>query len=503
MNPIATPLQTILGLWSLNAEVREPLEVIIALVGLGTGIALRRRHWVFSAPSFWMLAIAFVLDLLTPWTQSVSLVWQVMGAGAVVAFFWAAIWFLMDAAGFVAMRGREHFSTIFKDVLTFLLFTLVVMAVLWADFGVNPLSLAVTFGAASVVVGLALQETLGNVFSGLALQLQKPFNPGDWVRTGQNVGRVQGTNLRATTIITRANERLDIPNTQISKEVLINYTTGMVADEISVGIAYGVPPNRVREVTLRVLRDVPHVLVHPQPDVLPWSYGDFSIQYRVKYWIADWTVQERVHADVVANLWYALRRHGIEIPFPIRTLELRRIGPKHAGEAQYEHEIVAALRELYFLKELPDNELRVLVPAVQSHQFGAGEVLMRQGDEGDTMYILRRGTVEILIRNAEGKEIRVNTLTKPHFIGEMALLTGEPRTATVRALTDVEVLEMNRDGLMRLFKEHPETSTAISEIVAARQAQNVQALQKTDGEDRARSRRRWVVEKIKEIFDLS
>jgi small-conductance mechanosensitive channel len=500
--PIHTPLEVILNLSALAPEIKNLLEVAIVLIAAAAGVALRRRHWVFSAPSFWMLATAFLLDLLAPSTHGVAIVWQVLGAGSVVAFFWALIWFLMDGADWITRRGREHFSTIFKDVLTFILFTLVVMLVLWADFGVNPLSLAVTFGAASVVVGLALQETLGNIFSGLALEMQKPFNPGDWVRTGSFEGRVQGVGLRATTIITRHNERLFIPNTQISKEVLVNYRAPAVADEINVGISYAVAPNRVREAILRVLHDVPHVLANPQAEVMPWDYGDFSIKYRVRYWLSDWAVRETVRADVIANLWYALRRHAIEIPFPIRTLELRQPQRAHAGEGEYEHEVVGALRELYFLKEFPEHELRVLVPFVQIHQFGAGETLMRQGEQGETLYIIRRGTVEVMVRGGDGKEHRVATATRSQLIGEGSLLTGAPRTATVRAVTDVEAHEMNRDGFMHLFREHPDAVTAISDLVAQRQIEREQVLHSADGEEKRRGHRRWVLEKIKEIFDL-
>ncbi|HXW83053.1 MAG TPA: mechanosensitive ion channel family protein, partial [Candidatus Binataceae bacterium] len=419
-----TPLQHVVGFSLIGRDERFTVELILLLFTMAVGFALRRRHWLLDASTFWMFAVAFGCDLIAPLTERVVFVWQVLGAAASVAFFWAIILLLMNLADAGMRRGREHFSTILRDVVTFGLFTVIVLVALWADFGVNPVSLVVTFGAASVVVGLGLQETLGNIFSGLTLQLQPPFTAGDWVKTGNNVGRVQGVRLRSTAIITRANERLEIPNSVISKDVLVNYSQNAVADEISVGIADNVAPNRARDVILRVLHDLPHVLPHPPPEVLAWEYGDASIRYRVKFWISEFALQEEVHADVVANLWYALRRHAMDIPGPTRTIELRQPVHHHAGEAAYEHEIIAAFRELYFLRELPDNELRMIVPSVQIHQFGAREVLMRQGEEGETLYIIRRGTVEVLLKGADGHERRVNTLSRPAFIGEMALFTG-------------------------------------------------------------------------------
>ncbi|HYB92502.1 MAG TPA: mechanosensitive ion channel family protein [Candidatus Binataceae bacterium] len=497
-----TPLQTTLGLDALPAGLGGAIEVIAALVAIAAGFALRRRKRFFRAPGFAMLAVGFASDLIAELTHSFPLFSRVSGAIAVMTFFWALVLLMMDAVDSGWRRGREHFSTIFRDILTFALFALVVMAVLWADFGVNPFNIVIGVGAVSVVVGLALQETLGNVFSGLALQLQKPFSDGDWVKTGPYVGQVRGVGLRSTTIITRANERLDVPNTQISKEVLVNYATDAVGDEISIGISYEVPPNHAREVILRVLGDLPYVLDRPAPEVLPWEYGDFAIRYRIKFWMADFAVQERVHAELVSNLWYALRRHAIEIPFPTRTLEMRHERPERIGDAQYEREMIAALRELYFLRDLPDRELEVIAPTLRVHGFGAGELIVREGESGDTLFIIRRGEVEVLLKGAGGQERRVATLKRPQFFGEMSLLTGDPRSATIRALSDVEVLEMNREGFMRLFKERPEAADAIGEIVAARQAENVQARRPADGEEPRGRQRRWIFDKIREIFDL-
>ena len=172
------------------------------------------------------------------------------------------------------------------------------------------------------------------------------------------------------------------------------------------------------------------------------------------------------------------------------------------GDAQYEREMIAALRELYFLRDLPEDELQVIVPTIRVHGFGAGEVIVREGESGDTLFIIRRGDAEVLLKAANGQERRVNTLRRPQFFGEMSLLTGDPRSATIRALTDVEVLEMNREGFMRLFKERPEAADAIGEIVAARQAENEQARKPAGGDVPHAGQRRWIFDKIREIFDL-
>jgi len=499
----ATPLQHVLGIHLVPIELRVVVQGLILLAALLTAIAIRRRRFALSTTTFVLLAAGLLLDLVSvgmPVADAAPA--QKIAAAAVVLFLFGVIRLVLEAIDAFTRRDRSHFSTIFKDLVMFSLWGIVVGVVLYTDFGVQPLSILTTTTVVAAVVGLALQETLSNIFSGLTLQLSKPFGPGDWVKAGDFIGRVRGIGWRSTTVVTRANERLDIPNTTIGKEVLVNYAKDEICDEISIGISYNVPPNRVREVIVQVLRDLPHVVPHRTPLVLPWEYGDSAIRYRVKYWISDYTFQEQVHAEAVSSLWYALRRHQMQIPFPIRTLELRRERLDRTAEAEYERELIYELRKVDFLRELDDSLLKVLVSSVQVHEFGAGEVLMRQGEAGETMYIIRHGHVEVIAHGAAGSDRHIATMGSSQVIGEHALFTGEPRTATIRALDDVEVIEISRDGLTRLFKQSPNTAQAISDIVSTRLNERQTALaQSIEGNGRS-GRSRWLFGKMREIFDF-
>jgi CRP-like cAMP-binding protein len=203
----------------------------------------------------------------------------------------------------------------------------------------------------------------------------------------------------------------------------------------------------------------------------------------------------------MSGLWYAMRRHAIEIPFPVRTMLFKQESQIEASEAA--REIAAELRGVDFLRELSDEELHILAGAVHVHQFGAGEALMRQGEVGDTLHIIRHGVVDVTTKGADGRQIHIAELTRPAFFGEMALMTGEPRNATIRARTDVEVLEMNRTGFTELFRTHPDAAAQMSEIIAARLSQRRERLdagQQTDGGARGRSIR--LLAKMREIFDI-
>lgn len=496
----ATPLETLTGFARLSSDLRLTAEWIALIISLGIAIALRRRRFVFSATTFVLMAAGLVLDIGASYLSNLQFAQKIAAAG-VVLFLFGVIRLVLEAVDAFTRRGRAHVSTIFKDLIMFLLWGVVVGVVLYNDFGFQPLSILTTTTAATVVLGLAAQESLGQIFNGLMLQVSKPFQPGDWVKSGVHIGRVRGIGWRSTTIITRHNEQIEVPNTTIGKEVLINYGESTIASEVSVGLSYDVPPNRAREVIRRVLHGIPNVLRDPAPEILPWEYQDFAVNYRIKYWMSDYATEERVHAELVTSLWYALRRNGMEIPFPIRTLQFRR-RPAAIGQGEYEQEIMGELRRIDFLRGLDDSELRVIVRTVRTHQFGAGEVLVRDGEHGESLFIIRHGTVEVLVPGADGTERRVATLTSPQFFGEISLMTDAPRNATVRALDDVEVLEMNREGFTRLFKERPDTARAMSEIIAVRISEN-QAMraQGTAGDGKS-GRSAWLLGKMREIFDF-
>src|SRR5579863_1733918 len=419
-----TPLQIALGLGFFGRDVRESAELALALITGAGALLARGRREVLRAPTLMILSLGFLLDFSGTLTIAQGQNWaQLNAAGALILVSCGMIKLLLDGADTAAHRSRAHFSTIFKDLLMMLLFAMVVMAVLTEEIHVDPMPLLASSAVVAVVLGLALQETLGNVFSGVTLQLGKPFSPGDWIRSGIHLGRVQGISWRATTVITRANEKLEIPNAMLAKDIVINYSNGVVADELTIGLSYDAPPNYVREVFLEALRDVPGVLQHPPPDVFTWDYGDYAIRYRIKYWVADYAEVERVHDTVMTSLWYLLRRKAIEVPYPVRTLRTEPQPAIGAGAEDFEREIMTELRQVDFLHDLRDDELRLLLPGVTVLKFGAGEVVVREGDEGDSLYIIRRGVVEVMAHASDGKQVHLRDLKKPAFFGEMALMT--------------------------------------------------------------------------------
>jgi small-conductance mechanosensitive channel/CRP-like cAMP-binding protein len=494
-----TSLQTVLGLSMLTPELRVTVEAGAALAGMLAAFVLYRLQNRDVGPAGPLLMGAgFISDILmhlVPRTSQLGLTLEALG---LVLFFFGLIRLLLDLADYV-LPSRVRASNIFWDLILIVLYAVVLMVVLRATLRVDLTSLLATSAVISVIIGFALQETLGNIFAGLAMQMQKPFEPGDWVHFGNYLGRVHGIGWRATRIVTRENERLEIPNNMIAKDVVVNYTAGGVADSIYLGLPYEQPPNRVKEILTRVLRHAQGVAQHPEPEVTAVEYGDSAIKYRMRFWLSDYGAHEIVRDTVISNVWYALRRHSIDIPFPIRTVHLYQGRGEEDVRAEEEQRLMRELRQVDFLDELTDDELKLLLPNTRVHQFGAGEVLMHQGEVGDYFHILRRGTVKVMARASNGGAIHIRDLTAPAFFGEISLLTGEPRNASIVAHCDAEVLELNHEAFSHLFRERPDTLNDVSEVVARRISETRERVQ-AESSRGDRSEGGWLVAKMRAIF---
>jgi small-conductance mechanosensitive channel/CRP-like cAMP-binding protein len=355
-------------------------------------------------------------------------------------------------------RASERFPAIVQDVTLIGLFT-VIATVLMKE------QLLTTSAVGAVVVGFALQDTLGNLFSGLAIQIEKPFRVGHWIAIGDREGQVQEITWRATKLRTVAGEFLIVPNGIISKEAILNYSEPTITTrmEVEVGCSYSVPPNDVKAVLQSALLDVPLVLRTPPPTVLVKDFAASSVNYLVQFWISDYALQEHARDQVRTHIWYALRRANIEIPFPIQVEMSREELPQRS-----EGDVLSAaarLGAIDLFAPLPQESRVALSRTAQDHIFAAGEAIVRQGDSGNSLYIVLSGRVRVVLEPS-GQEVAVTEAGG--FFGEMSMLTGEPRTATVRAIGDVRVLEITADRFREVALERPGLVEHVSSVVAER-----------------------------------
>jgi CRP-like cAMP-binding protein len=355
-------------------------------------------------------------------------------------------------------RPSEKFPAIVQDVAVLGIFA-VIATVLLRE------TLLTTSAVGAVVVGFALQDTLGNLFSGLAIQIEKPFRVGQWIQVSGREGQVQEITWRATKLRTKDGEFLVVPNSIVSKEPVLNYSEPTVANSVSVevGASYLTPPNEVKAAILDAIANAPLSLRAPEPKVLVQSFGDSAINYTAYFWVNDYGVEREARDQVRTNIWYEFRRRNIEIPWPIQIQYERNEEPVWAQR----HIDAAAnyLAKIDLFAPLDASARLGLAKAGQHHLFASGESIVRQGASGDSMFVVLSGRVRVLLEPT-GQEVA--TIPAGGFFGEMSMLTGDPRTASVKAMTDVTVLEISAAQFRELAAASPLLLDHISSIVVAR-----------------------------------
>ena len=325
----------------------------------------------------------------------------------------------------------------------------------------------------TAVIGLALQETLGNVMAGLALQLERDLEIGDWISLDDRIaGQIREIRWRATTIVTKNGDLTLIPNTAITRGTIVNYSRPTTAHRqwIHLRVHFRHPPARVREVVLEAVRALPFVRVDPPPDCILHEFKDDACMYSVRYWMDDVRRDDTMDSAVRSAVWYAFHRAGMEIPFPSRNVNLTEMNEDRArrkDDEEYARRIDALSRVDVF-RALDAERIDRLSRRMKMLIFGPGETILRQGDPGDSLYVVRSGTVAVQVGGGPGRK-EVATLGEGQFFGEMSLMTGASRAATVVAKSDVDCYVVDKEAFQEIVREKPELAGTISDILARRQ----------------------------------
>jgi small-conductance mechanosensitive channel len=328
--------------------------------------------------------------------------------------------------------------------------------------------LITTSAVGAVVVGFALQDTLGNAFAGLAIQSEKPFRVGHWIRVGDFEGRVAEVTWRATRLRTKTGNFVIVPNNVIAKEAITNYSEPVAPTrmEVDVGASYLSTPGDVKAAILEALSQVPRVLAAPAPDALLHAFDASAITYRARFWVENYEFDDEARDEARTAIYYAFGRRGIEIPYPIEVGYSREWPEPDPPTRQKQREAMVAGVDLF--AALGEEQRREIAQATTTRVYGNGEAIVRQGEPGHSMYIVCAGMAAVLL---EPDRHEVATIEKGDYFGEMSLLTGEPRSATVVARGDVLVLEIDAELFRKLGAENPHAIEQIGVAAVTRRGE--------------------------------
>ncbi len=457
-----------------------------------------------------LLIIYFCILFLSRLTQSLVSstdleIWLTVTKSIVLSWAIARLVFAGTLEIPLKVRGKKPIPRITRDFILFLCYAILVFIVLRLQSNINLISLVTTSAALTVVLGFAAQSILSNFFLGLVLQLERPFDIGDWIQVGDHIGMVTSINWKSTKLLTRDQVLVYIPNSEITARVFLNFSKPerKVRSRMSIGLEYDTPPDQVKKVILEVLHRHQKVLKRPAPDVILTAFGDSAILYEFRFWHENFSNEPTIKSEINSLVWYALKRHNIVIPFPIRTIY-------HANEERaYQaatrenrcNDLVRMFEKVPVLSPLSPEERNQLAHQVKFEPFGDGEIIVRQQEAGDSLYIIAKGTCEVLLESRSQPSKQVAVLNKGDFFGEMSLLTGEPRSATVRAIEDTEVIMIHKDVFSQILSANSGISEYLGQVLAERQQQL--ARQAGDTIALAAATPGGFIKKIKSFFAIS
>lgn len=398
------------------------------------------------------------------------------------------LWVLFDRVifgGLLAQQRKIPVPMIIRQLSGVLVVLVTVAAILKWGYKLELTALLATSGIAAVILGFAMQDLLSNVIAGFSIHMTRAYRVGDWLLLGESGNRAEVTeiNWRSTRLVDNDHVSYELPNSDIVKNriVNLNYPTSEHAIRLRVGLDYDVPPALAKQAILTAAANAQGVIESPTPVVFLHEFGDHSVIYELRVWMRQASLYNVTSDEIRTALWYEFNRRNIRIPFPIRSLETRTPNvPVSFTEARSKAAQIVAGKSLDCLT--PD-EAADLVQRGKISLYGTREPLVTCGEEGNSMFVILDGSVEVVGKTEKGPPVILARLGPGECFGEMSLLTGEPRNATVRAELDTLIFEIRKQDLSPLIEANPELAERLASLLDRRQSEWAEALRANPEDD--------------------
>jgi small-conductance mechanosensitive channel/CRP-like cAMP-binding protein len=505
--------------WSIAAEARASLTGYVAAAYLLL-LVLSRRRPAEERRALRTVLFLFLLHLLVlPWAGllrymgsssygEVRLVTRALIALCLVRMAGHLLFAL------VLPRAGVRASRILQDVVVAAA-SLVALFWLASRAGLNVAGLVATSAVMTAVIGFALRDTLGNVIGGLALQNDRSIRIGDWIRVGEVEGRLVEIRWRYSAVETRNGETLIVPNSVLTTEkvMVLGRQQGQPLQWrrwVYFNVDFHHPLTEVSRVVLEALHEVslPEVSRQPPPDVVVVDFQAGYARYAVRYWLTDLQVDMPVDSQIRTRIYFALQRAGLSLSLPAQAVFLTQESSERRQELQQAERAqrLQALRKVELFRPLSEEDQQFLADSLHFAPFGAGEVMTRQGAEAHWLYLIVDGKVAVRVAAEGGLDREVAQLGAGDVFGEMSLMTGEPRSATVVALTPARCYRLDKAAFQEILQRRPSLADPVAEILAGRRVGLTAAREDLDQE--ARQRRVVAVQgdllaRIRDFFGLT
>jgi len=373
-------------------------------------------------------------------------------------------------------RVNLRISGILADILV------IIGYIGWAFFrlnlaGVELNHLFATSAILTAVLAISMQDTLGNLLGGLALQMDSSLEIGDWIRIDDLSGQVTDIQWRYTALLTRNGEKVVLPNSQLMKGryyVLCDKHQAQPGwrRAIPFNVDLAIPPGRVIQMIQDDIADatIPNVATQPPPSCVLMDFGPGYAHYVLRYWLQDPQQDDPTDSDVRVHILATLQRNGIRLATDDHTIHLVKEGAAHREEVEGRElqRRLRAINAVELFARLSDAEKQHLAQRLIPAPFARGDIITRQGAVAHWLYVMVAGEAEAWWQPPEGARRLLEKRGPGSVFGEIGLMTGAPRRATVIASTDVEAYRLDKEGFQTIIQQRPELADSLSGILERR-----------------------------------
>jgi CRP-like cAMP-binding protein len=367
---------------------------------------------------------------------------------------------------FVVFQRSPREEKLLQDLLAGVIYLAAVFAVITYVFDLPIQGLLATSGVVAIILGLALQSTLGDVFSGIVLSFSRPYRPGDWISIeGGTDGRVIELNWRATYILTARRDLAILPNSTIAKSKIVNVSSpsGLHGTTVTVQVDAKAPPARCSEILEHAIRNSRLIVATPAPTITIKTINANYAEFEIAFFVEELASTVKAQNELFDFIYRHLAAADIDLTSP-------QNGPVADGDLGKSRTGVERLLELVdIFGTFAPEERGAIAAKLKPRSYDEGETLVEPGIVLQSLFIIGSGVVSFSQKGIEG-EMELLRLGPGDHYGEIGMLTGAAATARISACVPTTVYELAKADLTPILEARPPVAQELCRALARLQA---------------------------------
>jgi small-conductance mechanosensitive channel len=427
---------------------------------------------------------------------------RVFIATAKIIWWINAAWLLTSSARvFLIFERRPREGQLIQDLAVGIVYLGAALSVVAYVFDAPVGTLIATSGVFAIILGLALQSTLADVFSGIALNFSKPYEVGDWIVLSDGTeGRVVETNWRATHLLNASNDLVVLPNSNLAKAQFTNLSSPNRTHgvKLRVRVVPTMAPSGISETLRTVLSSSNSIMLTPAPAVEIKSLDAQAIEFELSFRVRDFSAAAAARHEVYDLIYRHARSAGLILAQPKEAIAVAAAQPAAAAGAASRATALRLIDAVPLFASLTEEEKQALAPTMTRRTYRKGETLAEQDTKLNSLFVIRTGVL-VVARKEGDSEVELSRLSPGDYFGEAGLFAGKGEPGTIRAMTFAVVYEVGQTALANLMHERPGIADEISVTLSRRAKRPTGAADQ--GEDPSRSVS-WLVSRIRSVFEV-